>query len=281
VDSRGSGVGSSGGGGVRVLSILDRPIAKRAGTSEVRLFVFLGVWIVDRRRLDRSPRKMLLQATHRAFTPSPQRTHTRTRTPTDTAGEPERVQLPLLGGGAVLPEPRPLHRRPRAQVRGPPRDGLLLHAFLTGPYPSPPSPLTHPFLPHPSPPTHTHAKQRLEEAGYGVGHRVLELLSFRDKQYKRETKLIGILQVRACLWGSLWGGARGVRNRWGWLVINRFDWLVDGFSVSYISIMPPYHATHPAASSSRQRCGGRSSTRWRTLSSAARRTRTSVRGFFS
>ena len=37
---------------------------------------------------------------------------------------------------------------------------------------------------------------RLEEAGYGVGHRVLELLSLRDKQYKRETKLIGILQVR-------------------------------------------------------------------------------------
>lgn len=40
-------------------------------------------------------------------------------------------------------------------------------------------------------------RHRLEEAGYGVGHRVLELLSFRDKQYKRETKLIGILQVRS------------------------------------------------------------------------------------
>jgi hypothetical protein len=39
-------------------------------------------------------------------------------------------------------------------------------------------------------------RSRLEEAGYGVGHRVLELLAFRDKQYKRETKLIGILQVR-------------------------------------------------------------------------------------
>lgn len=38
-----------------------------------------------------------------------------------------------------------------------------------------------------------------------MGHRVLELLAFRDKQYKRETKLIGILQVRACVRGVCTG----------------------------------------------------------------------------
>lgn len=54
-----------------------------------------------------------------------------------------------------------------------------------------------PVSPHPPPHcSGTPMENRLEEAGYGVGHRVLELLSFREKQYKRETKLIGILQVR-------------------------------------------------------------------------------------
>lgn len=52
--------------------------------------------------------------------------------------------------------------------------------------------------PLPSPSHPPQRSRRLEEAGYGVGHRVLELLAFRDKQYKRETKLIGILQV-TCL----------------------------------------------------------------------------------
>jgi hypothetical protein len=38
---------------------------------------------------------------------------------------------------------------------------------------------------------------RLEEAGYGVGLRLLELLTFREKQLKRETKVVGILTVGA------------------------------------------------------------------------------------
>jgi hypothetical protein len=37
--------------------------------------------------------------------------------------------------------------------------------------------------------------RRLEETGYGVGHRILELSTFREKLNKREIKLIGILQV--------------------------------------------------------------------------------------
>ena len=45
---------------------------------------------------------------------------------------------------------------------------------------------------------------RLEDAGYGVGHRVLELLAFRERQYKRETKLIGVLQfVSSTVWKAL------------------------------------------------------------------------------
>jgi hypothetical protein len=44
----------------------------------------------------------------------------------------------------------------------------------------------------------------LEEAGYGVGHRMLELLAFRERQYRRETKLIGVLQfVSSTVWKAL------------------------------------------------------------------------------
>lgn len=39
MDPKRSGVGGgSGGSGVKVLSILDRPLGKRTGTSEVRVF---------------------------------------------------------------------------------------------------------------------------------------------------------------------------------------------------------------------------------------------------
>ncbi|EWM24637.1 Transport protein particle (TRAPP) component [Nannochloropsis gaditana] len=47
-------------------------------------------------------------------------------------------------------------------------------------------------------------ERKLEEAGYGVGHRVLELLAFREKQYRREIKLIGVLQfVSSTVWKAL------------------------------------------------------------------------------
>lgn len=51
-------------------------------------------------------------------------------------------------------------------------------------------------------------ERRLESCGYGVGLRVLELLAFRSKEYKRETKLMGILQfVSTQVWKSLFGKA--------------------------------------------------------------------------
>lgn len=49
-------------------------------------------------------------------------------------------------------------------------------------------------------------ERRLENSGYGVGFRVLELLAFRSKEYKRETRLMSILQfVSAAVWKSLFG----------------------------------------------------------------------------
>jgi len=65
---------------------------------------------------------------------------------------------------------------------------FLSHHSFSSPPPSPPHPTPH----------------RLEEAGYGVGHRVLELLAFRERQYRRETKLIGVLQfVSSTVWKAL------------------------------------------------------------------------------
>lgn len=51
------------------------------------------------------------------------------------------------------------------------------------------------------------AGRRLEETGYGVGLRVLELFTLREKLNRREIKLIGILQVRGSQ--STGGGGGG------------------------------------------------------------------------
>mmetsp|Transcript_20167 Transcript_20167/g.28711 ORF Transcript_20167/g.28711 Transcript_20167/m.28711 type:complete len:199 (+) Transcript_20167:54-650(+) len=49
-------------------------------------------------------------------------------------------------------------------------------------------------------------ERRLENSGYGVGFRVLELLTLRSKEYKREIRLMSILQfVSAAVWKSLFG----------------------------------------------------------------------------
>jgi trafficking protein particle complex subunit 5 len=40
---------------------------------------------------------------------------------------------------------------------------------------------------------------RLEEMGYGIGKRVIELISCRDRTTKRETRIIPMLQVQNCL----------------------------------------------------------------------------------
>ena len=51
-------------------------------------------------------------------------------------------------------------------------------------------------------------ERRLESTGYSVGLRVLELLAYRAREYKRETRLMNILQfVSTTVWKSLFGKA--------------------------------------------------------------------------
>ncbi|KAK8513584.1 hypothetical protein V6N12_052762 [Hibiscus sabdariffa] len=51
-------------------------------------------------------------------------------------------------------------------------------------------------------------ERRLEDAGYAVGARVLELLCHRDKGNRRETRLLGILSfVHSTVWKVLFGKA--------------------------------------------------------------------------
>nr|XP_024356447.1 trafficking protein particle complex subunit 5-like isoform X2 [Physcomitrium patens] len=49
-------------------------------------------------------------------------------------------------------------------------------------------------------------RKLLEEAGFGVGIRMLELLCHRDKANRRETRVLGILSfVHSTVWKSLFG----------------------------------------------------------------------------
>jgi len=49
-------------------------------------------------------------------------------------------------------------------------------------------------------------ERRLESTGYGVGLRVLELLAYRSREFKRETRLMSVLQfVSTQVWKSLFG----------------------------------------------------------------------------
>jgi len=51
-------------------------------------------------------------------------------------------------------------------------------------------------------------ERRLESTGYGVGLRVLELLAYRSKEYRRETRLMNMLQfVSTQVWKALFGKA--------------------------------------------------------------------------
>jgi hypothetical protein len=57
---------------------------------------------------------------------------------------------------------------------------------------------------------------RLEEAGHGVGSRMLDLLCARDKANRREVRLQGILQfVHTNVWRSLFGRVRRQLRRPG------------------------------------------------------------------
>jgi hypothetical protein len=74
----------------------------------------------------------------------------------------------------------------------------LLPSSIEHHHHQPPLTLLSTAIATPSPP------HRLEEAGYGVGHRLLELLAFRERQYRRESKLIGVLQfVSSTVWKAL------------------------------------------------------------------------------
>lgn len=54
----------------------------------------------------------------------------------------------------------------------------------------------------------TALERRLEGCGYGVGLRVLELLAYRSREYRRETRLMGVLQfVSTQVWRGLFGKA--------------------------------------------------------------------------
>lgn len=49
-------------------------------------------------------------------------------------------------------------------------------------------------------------ERRLESTGYGVGLRVLELLAYRSKEYRREIRLMNVLQfISTTAWKSLFG----------------------------------------------------------------------------
>lgn len=51
-------------------------------------------------------------------------------------------------------------------------------------------------------------ERRLEASGYGVGLKVLELLTYRNKDYTREISLMNMLQfVSTTAWKSLFGKA--------------------------------------------------------------------------
>lgn len=48
--------------------------------------------------------------------------------------------------------------------------------------------------------------RRLEDAGVGIGVRILELASLRDGKTRRETRMLGILQyVHTTIWKALFG----------------------------------------------------------------------------
>ncbi|KAG8463414.1 hypothetical protein KFE25_004925 [Diacronema lutheri] len=54
--------------------------------------------------------------------------------------------------------------------------------------------------------TASELERRLEDAGVGIGVRILELASLRDGKTRRETRMLGILQyVHTTIWKALFG----------------------------------------------------------------------------
>lgn len=94
---------------------------------------------------------------------------------------------------------------------------------------------------------------RLEEAGYGVGQRVLELVAVREKYNRRETRVVQILQyISNNIWKYLFGKnadslERSMENEdecayWvdGWLWLLWFERGVGGGRFSVITAIQAY-----------------------------------------
>lgn len=77
-------------------------------------------------------------------------------------------------------------------------------------------------------------ENRLEEVGFRVGERVLELLCYREKASRRETRLLGILSfIHTTVWKCLFGKAaesleRGTENEDEYMISDR-ELLVNRF----------------------------------------------------
>lgn len=51
-------------------------------------------------------------------------------------------------------------------------------------------------------------ERKLEATGYGVGLRLLELLSYRQREYKRETRVMNMLHfISSTIWKALFNKA--------------------------------------------------------------------------
>jgi hypothetical protein len=82
-------------------------------------------------------------------------------------------------------------------------------------------------------------ERRLEQTGYSVGLRVLELLSFLKRDFKRETRLMNILQfVSTTVWKSLFGKAADSLER-------SIDH-ADEFMIVDYSVITSHYLTVPA-----------------------------------
>jgi hypothetical protein len=82
-------------------------------------------------------------------------------------------------------------------------------------------------------------ERRLEQTGYSVGLRVLELLSFLKRDFKRETRLMNILQfVSTTVWKSLFGKAADSLER-------SIDH-ADEFMIVDYSVLTSHYLTVPA-----------------------------------
>ncbi|KAK3032345.1 hypothetical protein RJ639_035396 [Escallonia herrerae] len=74
-------------------------------------------------------------------------------------------------------------------------------------------------------------ERRLEDAGYAVGARVLELLCHREKGNRRETRLLGILSfVHSTVWKVLFG--KLYCNGLAWIA--RFRWGFEGLGLVFV-----------------------------------------------